>query len=1352
MQTKRSDNFMSAFYPQKMQGGGKPKKPTKRVFFAVAEEGTYRGINLIGQNDANLGSFDEDLAYTSFENVNKEVNNFLKKAPINAEAFDKWYEENKERYSHLPSKESAKQFFIEDFADRVAGEIYDKAQIIQYDTGQIMKPSALQDVLSEIKDKYSLDLSGIKNLKNLYGSMSGFDYLANNNFNDNFKLKETQEKYVDDTFIKEAKQASKISMATEGVPSEIVVISNDEDFKTKIPEVLKSNKGKNVEFGLLTHAGNFLGVSRKDVNALFSENMEEGCKLGLYSCYGLSQARSTFPGVKSLTHNMGTTWKGFPRFRTEQEYKNLAGKSFGEVAYGIGKNLNYSGAKHGRDWVDTSKFATEEERANFYKEQIRTQAEEEALRTLRRQAREAGVERPDALPSGFDLSPYILDIERRFSPEFVSSPELISDVQQSTISQQIPVIQTPLEPAPSRPLQQLTIPRRFQSGGAPGNPAGSFLNLLNSPNFNIPSAFQAFGQAGTQYGNLFNTGAANNPFAYKQDMKRWEDLSGEEQQTQKKKLADEMGLKTGWAGGDWSNDKGEIYTNDQLLNMAKDKYSTQQTSTESWNKTAPFASLAYASMNLQDMENQELLNKKEKIQDYPVTKSTYAPKGFARQGGLMSQLIGTYGYRDDSPFRNASSLTIPGNNIDMSKTGKNLMLIPDKGEPVFARRYSGTYQFPKNVKSVLEVPMNMQNGGNLNVPKFQNSGYVPPVGKSVVDLQVTDDTTWKKQDSKAKQTQKNINKNAKQIIANKKPSEYTEQEAAIIERSTLPNTLKYVDQYKIAKSNEARARGEFSSPENFAEANSAIGSKLSLQQLPLIGSRIPDWVERNLNPFRSIGDAASGLGQVPKNIKESDYGKAALNVGLPLITGALAGMGAGNTRQFVNQLVNPAAGLGSAIIPAAKSTGNALVQGGRFVKTIPYRYANTAFDAKSYISTPSKEDFLLKSKNLAKIDDIMNPSKDLGKEAFERQKMESLQFWNTPEGRRRIQKHLDEDVNPLFRANPQDRSMDYTPNMFIYDLERTKYVPKAESTQKEEILSKVVKDYRKVNREREKLNKIMYSNDLSKLSKEKQLDLVEKGTKLAERETSLLTELNKMRHFSGNNAYYSPFDYKIGLGRYYNTPESASEAVAHEWGHAKSASVYPRVIDLFTQSAAADRPLNIRARSVLGPNNWSFMDNAELQAQPHLRQPTSKEVSRNFRGMKSPYSEDSISSFLNPGQVAVRSRNYFLSGDEPYGFLGETLDYLKRQNFIKNQADKIDINILDDAINKYRSNKNIKSPVRIFDFINKDLDKGQLQYLADELNDFVYQDQNQKDPNMQYAKQGGIISNNRYIPPVPKPF
>jgi len=65
-----------------------------------------------------------------------------------------------------------------------------------------------------------------------------------------------------------------------------------------------------------------------------------------------------------------------------------------------------------------------------------------------------------------------------------------------------------------------------------------------------------------------------------------------------------------------------------------------------------------------------------------------------------------------------------------------------------------------------------------------------------------------------------------------------------------------------------------------------------------------------LNPAVWIGSMAKALGEAPKKAKETDsYMPYLTSIGAPLAMGALAGLGSATNRQFVNNIINPAAGL-----------------------------------------------------------------------------------------------------------------------------------------------------------------------------------------------------------------------------------------------------------------------------------------------------------------------------------------------------------------------------------------------------------------------------------------------------------
>jgi len=112
----------------------------------------------------------------------------------------------------------------------------------------------------------------------------------------------------------------------------------------------------------------------------------------------------------------------------------------------------------------------------------------------------------------------------------------------------------------------------------------------------------------------------------------------------------------------------------------------------------------------------------------------------------------------------------------------------------------------------------------------------------------------------------------------------------------------------------AAARNPLSA-EMLAKQSATTGDKLSLQMMfgdPYNSPRVYEALGALdfINPGVMLGDMATGLGALPYNIQEGNYGSAALGLVAPLATGALASIGVKSPRGFINNLVNPFAGIG----------------------------------------------------------------------------------------------------------------------------------------------------------------------------------------------------------------------------------------------------------------------------------------------------------------------------------------------------------------------------------------------------------------------------------------------------------
>jgi hypothetical protein len=91
--------------------------------------------------------------------------------------------------------------------------------------------------------------------------------------------------------------------------------------------------------------------------------------------------------------------------------------------------------------------------------------------------------------------------------------------------------------------------------------------------------------------------------------------------------------------------------------------------------------------------------------------------------------------------------------------------------------------------------------------------------------------------------------------------------------------------------------------ENFAEMAKGLESQFRV-------SDKPNFFDDYLNPANMIGGMASNLGQAPLQAEQSDsYLPYVTSIGAPLMLGAAAGLGTANNAQFINNIVNPVAGV-----------------------------------------------------------------------------------------------------------------------------------------------------------------------------------------------------------------------------------------------------------------------------------------------------------------------------------------------------------------------------------------------------------------------------------------------------------
>jgi hypothetical protein len=245
----------------------------------------------------------------------------------------------------------------------------------------------------------------------------------------------------------------------------------------------------------------------------------------------------------------------------------------------------------------------------------------------------------------------------------------------------------------------------------------------------------------------------------------------------------------------------------------------------------------------------------------------WKPKNISRDGSVIEDDRGQWEYPGEITKINSNQITmqgVPYNVLGISDTGDTQMMQPGQDYT-----YEG--------ESVTEYPM-MQGGGNASLRSLMN-----------------DDGLKSKSDATKVVPQKTMTKEQAAKLKAKKDAEELQRRKTAIETSNA-------------------ARNKSFSVQNLADESGAIGDKLRM--FP----NDPDsFIDEYINPGVMVGNMASGLGRVPLNIQEGNYGQAAMSVAAPIATGALAGIGTQNTGQFANNLVNPLAGTSSLF---NKSIGN----------------------------------------------------------------------------------------------------------------------------------------------------------------------------------------------------------------------------------------------------------------------------------------------------------------------------------------------------------------------------------------------------------------------------------------------
>ena len=151
-----------------------------------------------------------------------------------------------------------------------------------------------------------------------------------------------------------------------------------------------------------------------------------------------------------------------------------------------------------------------------------------------------------------------------------------------------------------------------------------------------------------------------------------------------------------------------------------------------------------------------------------------------------------------------------------------------------------------------------------------------------------------------------------------KPEDFKSTDAELLTERKRKDNQEYTDRLdRLATAKKAENKnviGDKDWRQNLADKTGAIGDKLRV-------SNKPNFFDDNINPAAMVGNMASSIGKAPKEAKESNsIMPYVTSIGTPIITGAMAGIGAkagastlkGLARQG-NELFNPLAGTGNLV-------------------------------------------------------------------------------------------------------------------------------------------------------------------------------------------------------------------------------------------------------------------------------------------------------------------------------------------------------------------------------------------------------------------------------------------------------
>jgi len=283
---------------------------------------------------------------------------------------------------------------------------------------------------------------------------------------------------------------------------------------------------------------------------------------------------------------------------------------------------------------------------------------------------------------------------------------------------------------------------------------------------------------------------------------------------------------------------------------------------------------------------------------------------------------------------------IPGNNITMqgvpypikarTSTGHEDILYPGQ-----------VYNFPHDVEYVDEFPLyQLQKGGVL--PQYQTRGQVGSFKPWEIKL--------KPQIKLTDEQKQNLDRHFQSYHPKNRYGQYWDNKIKEQEQQKKAEEERQIQERKNAAATRKKViAGDKNATFTFPDGKTKAWKDMDWREQSYVsGKNLGSFNNNNwtdyVNPLAMLGSMGEGLATSPYVARETNSIVPYLTgVGAPLLTGALAGAGAKTTGQFINNLVNPLAGLGSK--PVVSSSVDDVGRGFKSEIITPEGFQNRVFDS-----------------------------------------------------------------------------------------------------------------------------------------------------------------------------------------------------------------------------------------------------------------------------------------------------------------------------------------------------------------------------------------------------------------------